>query len=120
MGDGSFRDIRNFPKASYPSMAVVVRMDARLTFANARKLKEFCLRTVQVREDVGDTVQYLVIDGKSINSVDLTGCEMIEVLAESLHDRGQKLVLANIKGPVANCLHASAVEERTKRFNGFL
>merc|ERR1719161_1440086 len=69
--DGSFRDVRNFPGAAELEGAVVVRMDARLSFANSRKLKEFCGRAVQVRQQRGDAVKYVVIDAKTMNHVDL-------------------------------------------------
>merc|ERR1712032_1323677 len=99
LSDGSFRDIRNFPNAQILPKTVVVRMDARLSFVNARKLKEFALRAVKLREEKGEVISYIVIDGKSINHVDLTGCELMEVMAESLHGHGQTLILANVKGP---------------------
>merc|ERR1712203_1055664 len=120
LSDGSFRDIRNFPKAEFLGKIAVVRMDARLSFTNARKFKEFCLRAVQVREDAGDAIQYLVVDAKSINHVDLTGCETLEVLAEALDERSQKLILANLKGPVVKCLDASGVPDGIKKHNGSL
>ena len=37
--DGSFRDLRYYPEAAMPSNCVVVRMDARLSFANSRRLQ---------------------------------------------------------------------------------
>lgn len=118
--DGSFRDVRNFQSAVQVSNAVVVRMDARLNFANARKMKEFCLRALQVRERKDETISYVVIDAKSINHVDLTGCEMLEVLADSLHDKGQHLVICNLKGPVSSCLQAAGTPKRLAEHGGLL
>jgi len=109
LSDNSFRDVRNFPQAELIPRAVVVRMDARLSFANTRKLKEFCLKCVQVREREGDQVDFIIMDCKSINHVDLTGCEMLEVLAETFKSRNQSLILANLKGPVGKCLEAAGV-----------
>jgi len=103
----TWRDVRHFPLGEQPANAVVVRMDARLHFANTRKLKEFCIRALQVREASGDRGEYLIIDGKSINGIDLTGCEMLAVLAESLKTRGQRLIIANLKAPIANDLHTA-------------
>mmetsp|Transcript_52794 Transcript_52794/g.150489 ORF Transcript_52794/g.150489 Transcript_52794/m.150489 type:complete len:795 (+) Transcript_52794:17-2401(+) len=118
--DGHFRDIRNFPRAEVLDGAVVVRMDARLSFANARKLKEFALRAVQVRETQGEKIDFVVVDAKSINHVDLTGLETLEVLAESLCSRGQRMILANLKGPVSKCLATAGVPESLKKHNGHL
>jgi SulP family sulfate permease len=118
--DGSFRDVRNFQSAVQFPNAVVVRMDARLNFANARKMKEFCLRALQVRERQALTIKYVVIDAKSINHIDLTGCEMLEVLADSLNDKGQHLVICNLKGPVSSCLQAAGTPKRLAKHGGLL
>eukprot|EP00927_Polykrikos_kofoidii_P054744 TRINITY_DN4911_c0_g1_i1.p1 TRINITY_DN4911_c0_g1~~TRINITY_DN4911_c0_g1_i1.p1 ORF type:complete len:870 (-),score=163.18 TRINITY_DN4911_c0_g1_i1:43-2652(-) len=118
--DNTFRDIRNFPSAELLPTAVVVRMDARLSFANARKMKEFCIRAVQVREAKGDVIKYVVVDGKPINHVDLTGCEMLEALVESLKSRGQKLILANLKGPVSKYLASAGVPKVVAQHGGAL
>eukprot|EP00929_Paragymnodinium_shiwhaense_P010394 TRINITY_DN11500_c0_g3_i1.p1 TRINITY_DN11500_c0_g3~~TRINITY_DN11500_c0_g3_i1.p1 ORF type:complete len:824 (-),score=79.07 TRINITY_DN11500_c0_g3_i1:211-2556(-) len=109
LADKSFRDIRNFPHATVLPNAVFVRMDARLNFANARKLKEFCVRALTVRLNHGDDLKFLVIDAKPINHVDLTGCETLVSLAETLHTQGVSLILANLKGPVSGNLMVSNV-----------
>jgi len=118
--DGTFRDIRNFPKAEFLPNAVMIRLDARLSFVNGRKLKEFCLKAVSVREYMGDVIAFVVIDAKSINHVDLTGCEMLLALAETLHARGQRLVVANLKGPVSKCLYKAGLPESIKKYAGHL
>jgi len=118
--DGTWRDIRNFSNANILPNVVVVRLDARLSFANSRKLKEFCIRAVQVRENAGDKIEFLVIDGKGINHVDLTGCEVLEALCTSLEARHQKLILANLKGPVSRALELKHVPQEIKKRGGFL
>mmetsp|Transcript_22096 Transcript_22096/g.51578 ORF Transcript_22096/g.51578 Transcript_22096/m.51578 type:complete len:739 (-) Transcript_22096:115-2331(-) len=118
--DGSFRDIRNFPKAELTKKAVVVRMDARLNFANARKLKEFCLKAVSVRESNSEVIEFVIIDAKSINHIDLTGCEMLEVIAETLWARRQRLIIANLKGPASKRLARAGIHTAIKKHNGHL
>jgi SulP family sulfate permease len=118
--DNTFRDVRNFPNAEIVPKAVVVRMDARLGFANSRKMKEFCARAVKVREDMGEEILYVVIDAKSINHIDLTGCEMLEMLAESLKSRKQGLIVANLKGPASRCLMNAEVPKSLRKQGGHL
>lgn len=118
--DGSFRDVRNFPHAELLPKAVIIRMDARLSFANSRKMKEFLTHAVQVRETQGDKIEFVVIDCKAINHVDLTGCEMLESLAESLQQHTQSLILANLKGPVSRCLDAAHVPQVVRKHGGHL
>lgn len=115
---GEFRDIRNFPEADLIPRTVVIRMDARLSFANTRKLKEFCLKCVQVREREGDQIDFIVVDCKSINHVDLTGSEMLEELADTFKSRSQALILANVKGALAACLKAMGVPHHLEKFGG--
>lgn len=98
----------------------MVRMDARLNFTNARKLKNFALQAVHVREQAGSKIRYVVIDAKTINHVDLSGCEVLEQLAETLHSHGQELILANLKGEVSQCLDEAGVPAFLKKKGGHL
>jgi len=116
--EGNFRDIRNFPQAVQLPGAVMVRMDARLNFANTRKMKEFCLKAVAIREATGETIDWVIVDCKSINHVDLTGGEMLEVLAETLKGKNQRLVLINVKGPVGKCLTLAHVPRVIRAHGG--
>mmetsp|Transcript_96116 Transcript_96116/g.256921 ORF Transcript_96116/g.256921 Transcript_96116/m.256921 type:complete len:727 (+) Transcript_96116:45-2225(+) len=119
LGDGSFRDIRNHGGAvTLLPTAVVVRMDARLNFVNARKMKDFAVRAVQVRERKGEKIDFVVIDCFSINNVDLTGCETLEQLAQNLELRGQKLVVANVKGPVAQAMKMARADKHIEKHGG--
>mmetsp|Transcript_2566 Transcript_2566/g.7380 ORF Transcript_2566/g.7380 Transcript_2566/m.7380 type:complete len:790 (-) Transcript_2566:180-2549(-) len=117
---GNFRDMRYFPQAQQAPNAVVVRMDAQVHFANSGKLKDFVFKAVQVRESMGTKIDYAVIDGKSVNSIDLTGCQMLEGLAEALAGRKQKLVVANLKAPIAALLHTTGVQKHIKKHGGQL
>mmetsp|Transcript_96115 Transcript_96115/g.256912 ORF Transcript_96115/g.256912 Transcript_96115/m.256912 type:complete len:723 (+) Transcript_96115:45-2213(+) len=117
--DGSFRDIRNhWSSVTQLPTAVVVRMDARLNFVNARKMKEFAVKAVQVREAKGEKIDFAMIDCFSLNSVDLTGCETLVQLAQSLELRGQKLVVANVKGPVAHALKMAQADDHIEKHGG--
>lgn len=118
--DGSFRDVRNFPHANILPHVVVLRMDARLIFANTRKMKEFCERAVYVRESLGERIDFVVIDGKSINGIDLTGCEMVVALAEALREDDTRLVIANLKGPVSKCLVNAKVPQHLEKLDSYL
>jgi len=104
-----FRDIRRYPEGTMQDGCVVVRMDAQLNFSNARRLQEFCVRALQAREKLHGQVKFLVIDCKSMNGVDMTGCEMLENLAKVTEKRGTGLILANLKGPVTRSLCAANV-----------
>jgi len=111
--DGTFRDIRYYPEglALMPSNCIVVRMDARLSFTNSRRLQEFCLRAARIGEvtEAGTRFKYLILDCKSINGIDMTSCEKLEALACALQRRGQILLLASLKAPLAKALCSCGV-----------
>mmetsp|Transcript_15392 Transcript_15392/g.33313 ORF Transcript_15392/g.33313 Transcript_15392/m.33313 type:complete len:709 (+) Transcript_15392:139-2265(+) len=119
VGD-NWRDVRHFPNGEQPKNAIVVRIDARLHFANSRKLKEFCLAAIKIREESGDKIDYLVLDGKAINGIDMTSCEMLVVLGEALSGRKQHLVLANLKAPIVASLEAAGLVKSIKKAGGHL
>lgn len=119
--NGVFRDIRHFPDAEQLPNAVVVRMDARLNFANARKLREFCARVLQLRIQQQFKIKFMIIDARAMNAIDLTGCSMLEMLAESCYTNGGvKLVVAGLKAPVARSLIRAEVDKVVKKFGGAL
>eukprot|EP00932_Pfiesteria_piscicida_P013928 SRR837773.25600.p2 GENE.SRR837773.25600~~SRR837773.25600.p2 ORF type:complete len:170 (-),score=61.07 SRR837773.25600:65-508(-) len=95
-------------------------MDARLHFTNARRLRDFALKAIAVREESSPDVkvEYLILDMKSVNGIDLSGSEMLHVLAEYLHSRGQGLVLVNLKAPIASCLHSAGLVDAIKHTGG--
>eukprot|EP00403_Amphidinium_massartii_P003029 CAMPEP_0178374306 /NCGR_PEP_ID=MMETSP0689_2-20121128/2308_1 /TAXON_ID=160604 /ORGANISM="Amphidinium massartii, Strain CS-259" /LENGTH=706 /DNA_ID=CAMNT_0019994271 /DNA_START=140 /DNA_END=2257 /DNA_ORIENTATION=+ len=116
----TFRDVRNFPQSHQLKNAVLVRMDARLNFVNSRKLKEFCMRALRLRSQSGDKIKFIVIDAKAINNIDLTGVEMLERLAEDLHENGQSLVIANLKAPVLRVFTASELPPKLKKMSCYI
>ena len=77
---GTIREGRMMPKC------VVVRMDAGLSFANTRRLQEFCMRAMAAASKADSSVSHLILDCKSVNGTDMTGCEAIENLAISLRE----------------------------------
>jgi len=115
MFDGSYRDIRHYPEAVMLDNCVIVRVDARINFTNSRRFKEFSLRAGSAGK-----AKYVIMDFKSVNGVDMTGCEMLESLAETLHKREQALLIANLKGPVTACLKAAHVHDHLKSHGGSL
>eukprot|EP00442_Polarella_glacialis_P026386 CAMPEP_0115072724 /NCGR_PEP_ID=MMETSP0227-20121206/14387_1 /TAXON_ID=89957 /ORGANISM="Polarella glacialis, Strain CCMP 1383" /LENGTH=694 /DNA_ID=CAMNT_0002459499 /DNA_START=14 /DNA_END=2098 /DNA_ORIENTATION=+ len=124
--DGSFRDIRHYPDAVMPDQCVIVRIDARISFPNANRFQDFCLRAAMAKQSLelakgsGQELKYVVMDFKSVNGIDITGIEMLEALAETLHQRGQSLMLANLKGPVARQLALGHVGVRLRELGGCL
>jgi len=118
--DGTFRDVRYYPEGHMPPKSVVVRMDAALSFANTRRLQEFCMRAMGARSKADASVTHLILDCKSINGTDMTGCEAIENLAISLEKRKKSLILANLKAPLTQAMFAAGVNKHIEAHGGHL
>jgi len=118
--DGSFRDIRYYPEARMPTNCVVLRMDASLSFANTRRLQEFSLRAMSAAALADPSVKYLILDCKSVNGTDMTGCEAIENLAITLEKRKMHLLLANLKAPFTQAMFAAGVDKHLSHHGGHL
>lgn len=63
---------------------------------------------------------HLILDCKSINGTDMTGCEAIENLAISLEKRNKSLVLANLKAPLTQAIFAAGVNKHIEAHGGHL
>lgn len=118
--DGTFRDFRYYPEAQMTPKCVVLRMDASLSFANTRRLQEFSLRAMNVAAAADPSVSYLILDCKSVNGTDMTGCEAIENLAITLEKRKMHLLLANLKAPFTKALFAAGVDKHLTHHGGHL
>eukprot|EP00929_Paragymnodinium_shiwhaense_P031034 TRINITY_DN17476_c0_g1_i1.p1 TRINITY_DN17476_c0_g1~~TRINITY_DN17476_c0_g1_i1.p1 ORF type:complete len:738 (+),score=158.94 TRINITY_DN17476_c0_g1_i1:41-2215(+) len=121
VSDGTFRDIRYYPEATMLKNGVVVRLDAAISFANARRFKEFCERAMQAKASVEEKLpEYLIMDFKSVNGVDISGVEMLESLAQILNQRGQHLLIANLKGPITASLLTAGLDKKLSKHKGQL
>ena len=58
------------------------------------------MRAMAAASKADSSVSHLILDCKSVNGTDMTGCEAIENLAISLEKRKKSLVLANLKAPL--------------------
>jgi high affinity sulfate transporter 1 len=84
---------------------VLYRFGAALVFFNAPYFKKRVLEMAVSHPDI----QWLVVDGGPINSVDSTGAAMLEALTEDLSTRGIRLGFANLRTEVRALLERSGV-----------
>lgn len=94
-GDRIFRDIDNFPRAEPIEGILVVRVDASFSFNNAEYMKRFILN-----KSDAEPISYVVVDGQSINDIDTTALETLEILIQDLQNSGIELHFAGLKKPV--------------------
>ena len=74
--DDTFKGLRSYPEAQTFPEALILRFDARLYYANIPFLEEYLISEVPDRPDL----EYVVIDSRGINGIDVTALEGLENL----------------------------------------
>jgi high affinity sulfate transporter 1 len=106
-GVKGYHDIKRYPDARRIPGLVLFRWDAPLFFANAEFFRERALDAVATSPTA---VRWLVVAAEPVTSVDVTACDMVAELDETLHAQGIELCFAELKDPV---------KDKLKRFGLF-
>ncbi|HSC83441.1 MAG TPA: SulP family inorganic anion transporter [Pseudomonas sp.] len=105
MADGeTFRNIRRHAVETRPHL-LLLRVDASLFFGNATAV------SARIEELVTPAVRELVLDMSAVNGVDFSALIALGELNSSLAERGVRLHLAAIKGPVLDRLRKARLLE---------
>ena len=115
-GTESFRGLDRHPRAEEPEGGLVFRMDASLSFANARFFRD------RVREHVeaAERLRWLIFDFHPVNRIDSTALHELEMVVDELRARGIEPAFAGVKSAVMDRLRAVALDERVGRERFFL
>jgi SulP family sulfate permease len=87
---------------------MVYRFGAAIVFFNAGYFKRRVMELVAGHPHI----EWFIVDGSTINLVDITGAEMLESLAGELATRGVRFGLANVRREVRNTLESAGALER--------
>lgn len=79
-----------------------MRFDASLNFSNSDFFES------RVLQSLLPSTRVVIVDGSSINDLDVTAIRMLERLVKTLGDRGVLLLFANWKGPMRDFLQKAA------------
>jgi len=93
--------------STYPGL-VVYRFGAALVFFNAAYFKKRVLEAIKERPDT----KWFILDGSTINLVDITGAETLEAVAREVAARGVHFGLASLRPQVLNTLNRTGVLAR--------
>jgi high affinity sulfate transporter 1 len=100
-----FHSVLHHEKArTWPDL-VLYRFGAALVFFNAPYFKRRVLETAATHPGI----QWFIVDGSTINSVDSTGAAVLEALSDDLRTRGIRLGFANLRTEVRALLERSGV-----------
>ena len=103
-GTEVFRNVRRF-QVHTRDHVLALRIDESLVFTNSRWLAETLLEQAMARPGL----RHVVLMMPGVNGVDLTGLEALRQVAAELQARGVLLHLSELKGPVADRLHAAGL-----------
>ncbi|OEH74674.1 putative sulfate transporter [Cyclospora cayetanensis] len=97
-----YRNVRRFPMAVEEEGIRILRFDASLNFSNSDFFESRVLHCLL------PTTRVVIMDGSSINDMDVTAIRMLERLVQTLAQRGIVLLFANWKGPMRDFLQKAA------------
>ena len=113
----TYRNIERFEHVDLDDEVLVIRFDNQLYFANANYFLD-TIKDLAVAE--GEVLKLVVLDASSIHDIDSTGIHALEELLQFLSNRGVKLYLAGVIGPVRDLLQLTGLADRIGEKSQFL
>lgn len=107
-GMRGWHDVADHQEAATHPGLLVYRFRSGIMFFNAGYFKKRVLELVANQAGI----EWVIVDGSTINLVDITGAEMLESLAGELAARGVRFGLANVRRDVRTVLENAGVLER--------
>lgn len=94
--DGKFHDCLEDDEAEDVPGVLVYRLYAPLIFANARYVMA---RIMQLVNDAGENLQWLIIDAQAITDMDVTAAQRFAELHREMQERGVQIKIADAPRP---------------------
>jgi SulP family sulfate permease len=98
----------SYPEGVAFKHVLIVRVDARLYFANISFLEDWLLEATSKKEDL----ELLVLDCRGVNGIDVTALEGLETLIDEYRERGIEVLLTHVKPQVEGRLIRAGWTER--------
>ncbi len=110
LGDSqTYRNIRRFPEAKILDEILIYRFDSNLYFANVEHFRETIDNKVF---EHGAPLELLIIEGSAITDIDSTGIDVLDRLIDDMHQKGIKIFMSGVHGPVRDKLKLSGIAEK--------
>ncbi len=107
-GSTQFRNIKRYRGLVTYQGILIVRLDAQYYFGNVHFLKE---TLAELETKMPEELKAVVLDASAINAIDSSGEAALRQLDEEYSNRGVKLYLTGVKGPVRDVLRESGLED---------
>jgi len=105
-GSQFFRDLSRYQEARQIKGILILRVDASFSFNNAEYFKDFIIHK---SEEEDREVKAVIIEGRSINDMDTTAIEALQIVCESLNEIGIELHFAGLKGAIRDVMLRSGL-----------
>jgi SulP family sulfate permease len=100
-----YRNLKRFDDVEPVPQTLIVRLDARLYFANINYFKDFVWKELKRYPDT----KTFILDAKAINGLDSSGVHFLTDFIEELQDRGITFFIVDVKGIVRDVLSRSGL-----------
>lgn len=106
----TYRNLDRNPSARAPEGITILRIDASLYFANTEYLRDLL---------GGVSDRAVILDMYPVNKIDSSALHVLGDVLESLRDRGVRLALSGLKGPVRDVLRRAGTLDKVGAENVF-
>ncbi len=115
-GHHEFRNITRFDDLeTWPELAIL-RIDAPLSFINIQGIREYILNLLNADQ----TIKEIIIDCGPVSHLDATASDGLHDLLNELNQKGVRLVLCDIIGPVRDTMKQTGLTKIIGKKNLFL
>jgi high affinity sulfate transporter 1 len=102
-----FRSLEYYPEAeTYPGL-IIFRFDEQIFFANAPNFRD----AVRAAVAADSSARWVLVDAESINSIDITGLDMLAELNDELARANIELHFAQVKTHIHELMRRAGLEE---------
>jgi len=103
----NFRNVNRYHTATTWEDILVYRFDSALYFANVEYFQDSLENLVQEKGE--ENLNLVILDARSINSIDSTGVHILKFIIKGLRDREIDIYIAGAIGPVSKMLKKTEI-----------
>ena len=104
-----YRNINRFDNLVTQDEILIIRFDAQLYFANTTYFKD---KLIDLIAEKGKELQFLIIDGESINALDSSAIYTLDEIHDKISEKGIIIAFTGLKGPVRDSLVKSGLMKK--------
>lgn len=111
-----FLNIDRFSHISPTKDVLIVRLDARLFFANTRYFQD----RLKAMESKRESIRAVILDASGINGMDSSAVHALSDMIDDYHKRNIQFLMTNVKGPVRDVLRRTKMRAKIGESHFFL